>query len=1231
MSEKINIVLNNKNISAAKGETILDVANRYGIHIPTLCHDPRLEPYSSCFICVVEVEGMRTLQTACSTKITEGMKITTNSEKVRKARKTALELLLSNHYADCVGPCKQACPAGVDVQGYIALIEKEKYSEAIALIKETNPFPAVCGRVCVRPCEVACRRNLLDEGNAVGIDYLKRFAADKDLASKDKYIPEIKERSGKKVAIIGGGPGGFAAAFFLRKEGHDIDLYEASPKAGGWLRYGIPEYRLPNDILQKEIDNIAELGVKIYYNKKLGENLSYKDLQKNYDATVIAIGAQKGTNVGCEGDDADNVFSGIDFLKEMELTGKRYDFSGKTVAVVGGGNTAMDCCRSAIRCQAKKVYVIYRRTEAEMPANPIEIHESKLEGVEYLFLTLPKKITKTPDGKVKNMTCIKMQLGEPDASGRRRPVPIENSDFELDIDIVLAAIGQKTTVNFIEDINKNSGKGELKLTKWGDVEAHPETLQTSIPSIFAAGDCVTGPATLIQAIGQAKIAALSCHQFITGQPIIPTKKEFISKRDNFKKQDKKDYVGKYAKQLREEMPVLPTEKRNNFNEVELGYTEEMTAHEVNRCLECGCTEYFDCDLRNYSTEYQAVQGKYKGKFNEFNIDFRHPFIEIDNNKCILCGRCVRICKEVVGADALGLIKRGFETYVAPSMGKHLQDTYCESCGLCISACPTGGITENTSFKPGPIKTDQTDYICNYCGVGCTLTLHHKGGFAFKITGNKGHVNKDGNLCKYGKFGYSIINHKTRITQPLLKKDGKFIPLTFDEAFDIIKKETAKVQADENYFFAGSRLTNEEIFLIQKIARAALKTNNIASFHYFGQANGYIKASILNTPFEQIQASRHITLLGAELNKDNGVIGFMVYNHKYFKHVPLEIITTREKSSMQHKADNMLQIKSYYYFIKALNYWFIAQNKINALFINDNCDQFDAYKNEILKEKYEDLILKSGISKEDLEKFAENWDKTQNAIIIASEKELSSEAVTELHNLAMLSGKLGKTAMGIIVLKEKNNAQGLIDMGAFPELLTGNIPINDETTRQRFEKKWNLTQLPKNSTTARQMLTQKKIKNLFIFGEDPIGCAKDKKQMEDLITPCNFIVVQDYFLTETAKTANLVLPASFPFEIGGSFSNTQKNIQKFDFIPNKKIEKNSLEQLSLFLEHYGINTDTHYDDIMMEIISLLPDTGKEEKLTFEYTAKEQENTRFEHGCDAVVKYFNELFLEKINTK
>ena len=232
MSELVNIVLNGKNTTASKGEYILDVARRHGIEIPTLCNDPRLEPYSSCYVCVVEIEGQRNLQPSCSTRVAEGMKIITDNERVYKARKTALDLIMSNHYADCVAPCRERCPAGVDVQGYISLIEKGLYSEAIGLIKQVNPLPAICGRVCVRPCEAACRRNYMDEGNGVGIDYLKRFAADRDMESEHHYKPTIAPSTGKKVAIIGAGPGGLSAAYFLQQKGHQCDIYEAQPHAG---------------------------------------------------------------------------------------------------------------------------------------------------------------------------------------------------------------------------------------------------------------------------------------------------------------------------------------------------------------------------------------------------------------------------------------------------------------------------------------------------------------------------------------------------------------------------------------------------------------------------------------------------------------------------------------------------------------------------------------------------------------------------------------------------------------------------------------------------------------------------------------------------------------------------------------------------------------------------------------------------------------------------------------
>ena len=1196
-----NIELNGVPVTGTPGETIMDVTRRNGIFIPTMCHDDRLEPYASCYICVVEVEGMRYHQPACSTRIAEGMKINTDNERVRKSRRMALELILSNHYADCTGPCKQTCPAGVDVQGYISLIDKGLYHEAVALIKQTNPLPAICGRVCVRPCEAQCRRNLLNEGAPVGVDYMKRFIADNDLASDHPFIPVKKPSTGKKVAVIGAGPGGLSAAWFLQLEGHQADIYEAAPKAGGWLRYGIPEYRLPNSIVDKEVQNITDLGVNIFYNQRLGENISYRDLKKQYDAVILTIGSQQGTGVGCEGDDAENVLSGIDFLKNMELTGKRYDFTGRTVAVIGGGNTAMDCCRTAVRCNAGKVYVIYRRTEKEMPANPIEIHESKVEGVEYLFLTLPKKINKNDQGGVESITCIRMELGEPDASGRRRPVPVEGSDFNVKVDVVLAAIGQKTDVNFLEDLNSNATAGELKLTKWGDMEADKYTLQTGIPSVFAAGDGVTGPATIIEAIAQARIAARSAHQYLSGELIIPPEKPFISRKENFKQQTPEDYRNRFDLQPREEMPVLPACDRKNFCEVELGYPNEKSARdEALRCLECGCVAFFNCRLQQYATEYRADQRAFQGAFKEYRIDFRHPYIEIDNNKCILCARCVRICHEVVGADALGLVNRGFETYVAPSMGDALTDTPCESCGLCISACPTGAIIENVPFKPGPVRTELAETICPYCSVGCAVTLKHINGFITGTTGAPGIVNPDTNICRFPKFGYHLYNDSSRITRPLLKTEDGFREIGFEQAFDLIAGKIHAAEPSQHAFAAGARLTNEEMYLIRKLA-AATGENRCGSFLYAGRA--YRSDHRQDAPLASLKEASRIYLLGTAINRDFGVAGFMVSNARFARNIPVTLVTAREQHPMRRKVDELIRVKSYYAFVKALNHDLLSRGREDTMFLRDRVANADEYRSKLLAEPFGKLLDEAGLSAGELSSFADQFINEPNAVLIWSEKESSPNTALELANLALITGKMGKPVSGLIGLSEKNNSQGLRDSGLCPAGEGKNEP-------------------------SRSLDALLRVKNLFIFGEDPVGCAATTAyDVEGMIRKVPFLVVQDYFMTETARHAHLILPASFPAETGGSFTNTQHVRLEFEPVLKPRTALNNLQQLSSLLGRFGITAPVDPKEIFRELITQLPPPSKQEKMTLEYTPTDNPNRFFHNGCDDVERRFGASFKSK----
>ncbi len=1209
---KIDVILNGKPVVGYNGETILHLARRHGYKVPTLCHDSRLEPFSSCFVCVVHVENMRGMQPSCSTTINKGMVIDTEGEAVKRARKTALDLLLSNHYADCVAPCKTECPAGVDVQGYISLIEKGLYSEAVKLIKQTNPLPAICGRVCVRPCELVCRRNLVEEVG-VGIDYLKRYASDKDLESKNPCSPGIEAPTGKSVAIIGAGPGGLTAAYYLAIKGHKAEIFEANKHAGGMLRYGIPPYRLPSDIIDKEVEAITQLGVKIHYNKKLGENLSYKDLEDSYDSVILAIGSQKGTGIGCENEDAGNVLSGLEFLRNIEILQQPYDFSGKKVAVIGGGNTAMDCCRTAMRFNADEVVVLYRRTEKEMPANPIEIHEAKLEGIKFKFLTAPAKVNTDKNGNVKSLTCFQMKLGEPDESGRRRPIKIDGSEFDVELDYILAAIGQKTVVNFIDDINKYAGS-ELKLNKWGDIDADPDTLQTSIQSVFACGDSVTGPATLIEAIAQGRLAAHSCDLFLKGEKIVLNSFEFLSKKDNFKKQTSQDYEKYYKKQKRMEMLTLKPDKRKNFDEVELGYSDEDAIKETQRCIECGCSELYYCDLKDYATEYKVNQDRFSGDYKEYMVDFSHPYIEIDNNKCILCGKCIRICSEIVGANALGFVDRGFETYVAPSMDEKLSDTYCESCGMCISACPTGAITENVPFKPAPLKNETFNTICNYCSVGCEITLHHKSSFFNRVTGKEGLINKDGNICRYARFGYRYLNDKYRLTKPMLKKnDLLYQDISYEKAFELIVEKIKKANPAENAFLAGARLTNEEIYMVYKLAQEGVNTSNVGSFHYFNRGEGYRNNSSYNTPFEQLKDAGRIYILGTELNYEHGVIGFDVYNNTFLNGTPVELITTKDNNRMAHKATKVHRIKSYYHFVKAVNHYLVL-NKMHDREYTEKCNGFEDYCKLITSENYEKLLNLAGLSKKEIAEFCNNYIKENKAIIIFSEKQLSSNTCLELQNMAMITGKLGKKSSGIISLKEKNNAQGIIDIADCAKLIDNKAKKGDnfETGQDLFDK-----------------ILNGEIENLFIFGEDPIGCAVSKESVNKILKSPGFVVVQDYFITETALEADLVLPASFPFETGGSFTNAQKCIQQFPAKHQSPLEKTTFEQLQYLQKKLGVKTriekqDDAYKEIT-QILNKMSGNGSNNR-TFVYTKKDNYNRMFDHGCDYLVKKFDQEFDE-----
>lgn len=726
----MNIKINGITCNAEAGQSILDVAIANGIEIPHLCQSGLVEAYGACGLCLVSVEGTPKLLRSCATMVRDDMVVTTSTPQIVASRKLALELLLSNHRGDCVAPCRRACPGDADCQAYVGLIANGQYADALQILKESYPLPASLGRVCPHPCETECRRELKEE--PIAIASLKQFVADLDLQSGKPYLPTVKAKTGKSVGIIGGGPAGLTAAWFLAQDGHEVTIYEAMPKAGGMLRYGIPEYRLPKAVLDQEIALVESLGVTIKTNVKLGKDITFAELTKKHDAALIAIGAWKSAALGCAGEDKDGVIGGIDMLIEVGL-GKKPAL-GKKVAVVGGGNTAMDACRTAVRLGADKVYLLYRRTEGEMPAEKIEISEAREEGVEFRFLVAPTEVL--GDDKVTGIRLQKMQLGEPDASGRRRPVPIEGAYEELELDNIIAAIGQKVIPGDAPD---------LSVTKWNTFIADEDTLATSIPGVFAAGDAVNaGPGIAITAIGQGKKAATAINKYLAGEDMAPVKPYISTQKDI----TAEDLTHRETAARAHMHHVDPAVRKTNFGPVCSGFTEEEAKGEASRCLECGCMDVYDCALLKYAREYNVEPERVAGEMKKVPIEREHPYIFRDNNKCILCGLCVRVCSQMDGTSAIDLINRGFETNIEAGLGVKLDETECKSCGTCVAICPTGALQERTpGVKPIPLATEPMEAYCDHCGLKCPVIANKHNDTIVTVTPDPA----QGFLCKSGRF------------------------------------------------------------------------------------------------------------------------------------------------------------------------------------------------------------------------------------------------------------------------------------------------------------------------------------------------------------------------------------------------------------------------------------------------------------------------------------------------
>lgn len=749
----IRLEVDGRLIEGFEGQTILEVCRDNGIEIPTLCYEPKLPGFGACRMCVVEVGGEDAPPISCSRQAEADMVVRTQTDELRRIRRTNLELIFSDHNAYCLPPCQNKCPSHIDIPGFLKANAEAAWRESVRIFKRTIPFPSVLGRVCPAPCEEHCRRDEVDE--AIAIRDSHRYAGDQVIRAMldegiDPPLPfERQAPSGRRAAVIGSGPAGMSAAFYLLLAGHDVTIFERDPAPGGMLRYGIPQYRLPKvEVLEAEYESVTRLGGKMVCNSELGKDFTLDDLQnQGFDSVVIAIGCYDTNKLGIPNEDADGVIDGLEYLRTATLGLPYPGHEGSRVVVVGGGFTAMDCVRTSVRQGAGEVTLVYRRDMKDMPAAS-EVHEAIEEGVTTIFQAGPTRVIKDEaTGRTTGIEFIRMQLGEPDASGRRRPEPAPGTEFTIPCDRVLLAIGQGPDLTWF-----GAGNEGVEATKNRRLKADAVTFETGRPGVFAGGDVRIGAATVVQAVAEGRRAAYAVDAYLRGNDLaaIRTRQTLAEPQPEFL--SIVPFTGE-VKEPRYRLKALEAEARNtNYTEYEIPYSRDEAIAESTRCLQCTCEAIGFCDLRRLGIEYgttlrtlepkfhqgagyrSVTENRFTGVNHDYVRDDSHAFILREPSRCIDCGRCATVCAEVVGAACYDFMRIGFDTLVTTPLDMSLNDTPCVSCGRCAETCPTGALMPKPRVLQKFEVNESTCILCGICVDACPYdALRHSDQFELSHT------------------------------------------------------------------------------------------------------------------------------------------------------------------------------------------------------------------------------------------------------------------------------------------------------------------------------------------------------------------------------------------------------------------------------------------------------------------------------------------------------------------